>query len=264
VNLTLSPGTGTVVPHPEKWLHEHVVYLYRESDAPLEGLCDYIGPALAGGYAAIVVATQAHHDRLEQRLMARGVSTYKAGQQGRYVALDDSEALSEIMLDGMPDGALFDFTIGGIISGARSFLKNGHSEISIFGEMVALWQPKAKSMRPSSWNNSGTTWRMKHSFSLRCAYPIANFSGDKNTQPLIRVCAEHSAVLFDEGASLRQPGCDGSADKQERNCHSTNHRPGKGHSTGRFGPSRARRVGATGITATVPLSAAKIELQPER
>lgn len=38
---------------------------------------------------------------------------------------------------------------------------------------------------------------MKHSFSLRCAYPIANFSGEK-TQPLIRVCAEHSAVLFDE------------------------------------------------------------------
>jgi hypothetical protein len=33
VSLTLSPGTGTAVPHPEKQFHEHVVYLYRESDA---------------------------------------------------------------------------------------------------------------------------------------------------------------------------------------------------------------------------------------
>jgi len=112
VILTLSPGTGTAVPRPEKQLHEHVVYLYRESDAFLEALCDYIGPALAGGNAAIVAATQAHRDRLEQRLMARGVSTHKAGQQGRYIALDASEALSKIMLDGMPDAALFDFTSG--------------------------------------------------------------------------------------------------------------------------------------------------------
>lgn len=112
MSLTLSPGTGTAVPRPEKQLYEHVVYLYRESDAFLEALCDYIGPALAGGNAAIVAATQAHRDRLEQRLMARGVSTHKAGQQGRYIALDASEALSKIMLDGMPDAALFDFTSG--------------------------------------------------------------------------------------------------------------------------------------------------------
>ncbi len=61
MSLTLSPGTGTAVPRPEKQLHEHVVYLYRESDAFLEALCDY-SPALAGGNAAIVVATQAHRD----------------------------------------------------------------------------------------------------------------------------------------------------------------------------------------------------------
>jgi len=199
VSLTLGPGNGTAVPHPEKQLHEHVVYLYRESDSLLEPLCDYISPALAGGNAAIVVATQAHRDRLEQRLMARGVSTYKAGQQGRYIALDASEALSKIMLAGMPDAALFDFTIGGIISGVRSFLENGHSEIVIFGEMVALLAAQGKidaALRLEQlWNDLAT----KHSFSLRCAYPIANFSGDKNTQPLIRVCAEHSAVLFDEG-----------------------------------------------------------------
>jgi PAS domain S-box-containing protein len=199
VSLTLSPGNGTAVPHPEKQLHEHVVYLYRESDSLLEPLCDDIGPALAGGNAAIVVATQAHRDRLEQRLMARGVSTYKAGQQGRYIALDASEALSKIMLDGMPDAALFDFTIGGTISAVRSFLKNGHSEILIFGEMVARLAAQGKvdaTLRLEQlWNELAT----KHSFSLRCAYLIGNFSGDKNTQPLIRVCAEHSAVLFDEG-----------------------------------------------------------------
>jgi PAS domain S-box-containing protein len=126
------------------------------------------------------------------------MSTYKASQQGRYIAPDASETLSKIMLDGMPDAGLFELTIGGIISGARSFLKNGHSEIAIFGEMVALLSAQGKieaAIRLEQlWNDLAT----KHSFSLRCAYPIANFSGEKSTQPLIRVCAEHSAVLFDE------------------------------------------------------------------
>jgi hypothetical protein len=198
VSLTLSPGTGTTVPHPEKQLHEHVVYLYRESDAFLDALCDHIGPALDGGNAAIVVATQAHRDRLEQSLMARGVSTHKAGQQGRYIALDACEALSKIMLDGMPDAALFDFTIGGISSGARSVLKNGHSEITIFGEMVALLAAQVKIDAVLQLEQLWNDLAMKHSFSLRCAYPIGDFSGHKNTRPLIRLCAEHSAVLFDE------------------------------------------------------------------
>lgn len=199
MSSTLSPGPGTVVPQPPNLAHEHVVHLYRGTDSLIEGLCDYIGPALAAGNAAIVVATEAHHDALEQRLLARGVRTHEASQQKRYIALDASETLSKIMLDGMPDAALFDLTIGGIVSGTRSFLKNGHSEIAIFGEMVAqLWAEdkiEAAIRLEELWNDLA----MKHSFSLRCAYPISNFSGDKRTQPLIRVCAEHCAVLFDQG-----------------------------------------------------------------
>jgi PAS domain S-box-containing protein len=198
VSLTLSPGTGPVLPHPQKLVHEHVVYLYRKSDSLLEALCDYIGPALAAGNAAIVVATQAHRDALEHRLMARGVSTYKASQQGRYIALDASETLSKIMLDGMPDATLFDLTIGGIVCGAKSFLKNGHPEIAIFGEMVALLSAQGKIEAAIRLEQPWNDLAMKHSLSLRCAYPIANFSGQKSTQPLIRVCAEHSAVLFDQ------------------------------------------------------------------
>jgi len=167
VSSTLSPGPGTVVPQPPKLAHEHVVHLYREADSLIEGLCDYIGPALAGGNAAIVVATEAHRDTLEQRLMARGVSTHKASQQKRYIALDASETLSKIMLDGMPDAALFDLTIGGIVSGTQSFVKNGHSEIAIFGEMVALlWAEdkiEAAIRLEELWNDLA----MKHSFSLR-------------------------------------------------------------------------------------------------
>ncbi len=80
MSLTLGPGTGTAAPHPQKVVRDHVMYLCRESDSLVEALCDYIGPALAGGNAAIVVATPRHRDALEHRLMARGMSTCKASQ----------------------------------------------------------------------------------------------------------------------------------------------------------------------------------------
>jgi PAS domain S-box-containing protein len=180
---------------------EHVAYFYQASDSLLEALCDFIGRALGAGNAAIIIATKVHLEGLEHRLGARGLDTHKASQQGRYLALDASETLAKIMLEGMPDASRFAEIVGGAIAQTRASVKAARPEIAAFGEMVSLLWTEGKidaAIRLEQlWNELAN----KHSFSLRCAYPVANFYGEKNAQPLMRVCAAHSAVVLEEGYS---------------------------------------------------------------
>ncbi len=180
---------------------EHVAYFYQASHSLLEALCDFIGPALGAGNAAVIIATRVHVEGLEHRLRARGLDTHKACKQGRYVALDASETLAKIMLEGMPDASRFAEIVGGAIARTRASVKAARPEIAAFGEMVSLLWTEGKidaAIRLEQlWNELAN----KHSFSLRCAYPVANFYGKENAQPLMRVCAEHSAVVLEEGHS---------------------------------------------------------------
>jgi len=178
---------------------EHVAYFYQASDSLLEALCDFFGPALGAGNAAVIIATKVHLEGLEQRLKARGLDTRKASEQGRYVTLDASQTLSRIMVEGMPDAALFAEIVGGTIT--RASVKGVRPEIAAFGEMVALLWTEGKTEAAIRLEQLWNELAKQHSFSLRCAYPVTNFNGEKNAQPLMRVCAEHSAVVLDEGHS---------------------------------------------------------------
>jgi PAS domain S-box-containing protein len=180
---------------------EHVAYFYRTSDSLLEALCDFIGPALGAGNAAIIIATKVHLEELEHRLSARGLDTRKASQQGRYVALDASETLVEIMLEGMPDASRFDEIVGGAIARTRASVKTARPEIAAFGEMVSLLWTEGRIDAAIRLEQLWNELAKKHSFSLRCGFPVANSYGDKNGYPLMRVCAEHSAVVVEEGDS---------------------------------------------------------------
>lgn len=180
---------------------QHVAYFYQASDSLLEALCDFIGPALGAGHAAIIIATKVHLEGLEHRLRARGLDTHKASKQGIYVALDASETLAKIMLEGMPDASRFAEIVGDAMARTRAAVKAAHPEIAAFGEMVSLLWTEGKIDAAIRLERLWNELANKHSFSLRCAYPVANFYGEKNAQPLMRVCAEHSAVLVEEGHS---------------------------------------------------------------
>jgi PAS domain S-box-containing protein len=178
---------------------EHLVYFYQDSDPLLEALCDFVGPVLDAGSGAVIVASKAHRDGLQERLTARGLDLRRAGREGRYVALDAAETLSKFMVDGMPDGARFDEIVGGFIGRTTDRVKGAHPEIAVFGEMVSLLATAGKIEAAIRLEQLWNELAKKYSFSLRCAYPMANFHGEKNVPPLIRICAEHTAVVIDEG-----------------------------------------------------------------
>src|SRR5580692_11594243 len=178
---------------------DHVAYFYQESDSLLEALSSFIGGALGAGNAALVITTKMHREGLLHRLTARGLDIPKATNEGRYLELDAAELLSKIMVEGMPDSGRFETIVGGAIVRTKARAKTARPEIAAFGEMVSLlWtegKVEAAIRLEQLWNELAT----KLAFSLRCAYPVGHFNGENNSQPLMRVCAEHSAIVLDEG-----------------------------------------------------------------
>lgn len=185
-------------------LHGHVVQFYSENRSLIETLGNYIGTALESGDAAIIIATRSHREELVEELKARGLNVAAAVEEGRYVPLDAAETMSEIMRDGWPDETRFVNHIGGVISKARRAAESARKtrgslsiepRVAAFGEMVALLWADGKhpcAIRLEQlWNDLAKT----HSFSLRCAYPMGGFNLQEHSEPFVKICSEHSAVI---------------------------------------------------------------------
>jgi signal transduction histidine kinase len=173
----------------------HVVQFYGEDGFLLDELGRFIGTALGAGDAAVVIATQEHRDGLARKLNAWGLDTAKAAAQGRYIALDAAETLAKIMLQGSPDGARFTAVVSGLIAKAKAACDGHDGHVAAFGEMVALlWsggKPDAAIRLEQLWNELAET----QSFSLLCAYPMSSFYREEHGDLLLKICAEHSAVI---------------------------------------------------------------------
>ncbi len=173
----------------------HVVQFYADDGYLLDGLTEFIGPALAAGRGAIVIATKAHRDGLIQRLKSRGFDPIHAFQQGRYIVLDAMETLSKFMLHGSPDPARFAEVVGSALVQAAAASEGDEPRVVAFGEMVALlWeQGKAEAALQVEelWNGLART----HSFSLRCAYPMQKFDRKEHGESFLKICAAHEGVI---------------------------------------------------------------------
>jgi len=177
----------------------HAVQFYSEETFLLDQVSRFIGSALTQGGGAIVIATGFHREAFAQRLKASSLDTAAAAAKGRYVSMDASETLAQLMMDGRPDEARFADVIGRLI-GSVAVAAEGR-RIAVFGEMVALLcaqdKPEAAVLLEQLWNKLARS----HSFSLRCAYPISAFNRGEHGDLLQKICAEHSDVIPSESYS---------------------------------------------------------------
>ena len=170
---------------------EHFVQFYEADGFLLNSLSGFIGTALKAGEGAIVVATKAHREGLDELLNANGLDLATASQAGHYVSLDAAETLEKFMVDGSPEAGRFTEVIGGLVGQ----MSHGRPRVRAFGEMVALlWAAgnyTGAIRLEELWNNL----QKEHCFSLFCAYPLSSFEGESFGDTLTSVCSSHSRVI---------------------------------------------------------------------
>lgn len=172
---------------------DHVVQFYEDADSVLDAVSRFLCAGMEGGDASVVIATQAHREALERRLIESGLDVVRAREEGRYVALDAAETLSRFMVGKLPEERRFRDVVGTAVAEASA--KASSRRVRAFGEMVALLcsegAPEAAIHLERLWNELGKT----HPFSLFCGYPMNLFPGEDQGKPFGEICAEHSRVV---------------------------------------------------------------------
>ena len=169
---------------------EHFVQIYADDEVFLDTLEGFIGNGLRTGDSAIVIATAAHRDALETRLLVQGIDLAEARRNEQYIDLDAEQCLAEFIVNGWPDDELFVAFVNGLLKRARC----SGRKVRAFGEMVALLWARS---------DHAATVRLEHiwqklceaeEFSLFCAYPKVGFTENASIS-INTLCAAHSKIF---------------------------------------------------------------------
>jgi hypothetical protein len=157
--------------------HRHEILSCSDDAVLLDRFTHVVASAVNTGNAAIVLVTEPHRALLLQRLEKRGLDVGRAIQEGTYIALDVHEALSAIMVSGLPDPARFFGGISGFIEAAAKAAKTKQPRIVVCGESVALLRAEGKVDAAIRLDQLCDELAKLHEVDVLCAHPLSAVPG---------------------------------------------------------------------------------------
>ena len=194
-NSQIAEGHSHIAWNAENKRH-HIVNFYLHDTLFLNDPAQFIGDALREGNAAIVVATGPHREKLLSSLQAQGLDLDVAISDGRYIALDAADALSEFMQDGMPDPTRVLKLLGDLIVAAAGAAKREPARVAIFGECVDVLCEQGNVEAAIQMEILGNLLARTHNVDILCSYSLSRIQGGAESPAFQRICAEHSAVYL--------------------------------------------------------------------
>ena len=172
----------------------HNVQFYSDDSLLIDGFILFLWAALKTGNPAVFIGTASHRKTLLERLHAESPDIRTAIRQGKYVALDAVEFLSNFMVNDMPDPGWFLKVVGDLIVAARKGANGEHLRVAACGESASmLWaQGKADAAirLEELWNEIAKTYEVD----ILCGYPLESLRREEDSYTFRRICEEHSAV----------------------------------------------------------------------
>jgi hypothetical protein len=175
---------------------DHVVRFYEDDDDLVAVVTRYIGSALAGGEAAVVMATPAHADAFRAAFADAAIDVAAAEARGQLTVLDAEETLAAFTTAGVIDTTAFDAAVTPVVRRAR----DAGSDLCAYGEMVAVLFDDGKQQAALDLEACWNDLSRREGFSLLCAYPAGPATGldECQAQAYLHVCELHSDVVADQ------------------------------------------------------------------
>jgi len=173
----------------------HEAEFYSDDLSFLDHLAQFVAVALEEGDAGIVLATESHRDSLLRRLQAQGLDIWSPTEQGRYIALDAAEVLSQFMLRDKPDPVRFLKLMRNLVETAAGAGKKTPAQVAIFGECAPLLVAEGKAEAAIQIENLGNQLVNEYDVRILCGYSLFSLQGTMDSHIFKRICAEHSAAF---------------------------------------------------------------------
>ena len=174
--------------------HGHLVQFYKADEALLtRNVVDFLTGGLKQGDALLVITTAERNVAFSDGLSESGIDPSTAIRERKLLFADAEQTLRRFMLNGQPDRARFERTIGALIREVRP--QPDHGGLRAYGEMVGLlWQKAqfaAAVQLEQLWNNLMSA----NAFHLFCAYPIDVFGKDFDSATLDPLLCAHTHLV---------------------------------------------------------------------
>ena len=175
-------------------IHSHEVEFYRDDESLLAGFTRFIEAALRMRNPVVVIATPSRRNRLLQRLQARGWDMATALQEGSYISLDVSDALSRFMVHDWPDSARLSKLACDLMEQAAKASKRGRPRVAACGECAPTLWAQGKREAAIQVEHLWDEIARSHDIDILCGYLADEFQRTENRHIYERICREHSAV----------------------------------------------------------------------
>jgi MEDS: MEthanogen/methylotroph, DcmR Sensory domain len=171
-----------------------LVQFYKADEALLtRNVVDFLTSGLKQGDALLVITTPERNVAFSDGLSESGIDPSTAIRERKLLLADAEQTLRRFMLNGQPDRARFERTIGALIREVRPL--PDHGGLRAYGEMVGLlWQKgqfAAAVQLEQLWNNLMSA----NAFHLFCAYPIDVFGKDFDSATLDPLLCAHTHLV---------------------------------------------------------------------
>jgi signal transduction histidine kinase len=171
---------------------EHLVQFYQSEDFLRDVVTRFLGDGLHAGEPCVVIAGRSRLNRFARGLQANGFDVPEARRDGRLKLLEARETLATFMDGTLPNERRFRQSVGSLI---EETLREKRGSARAYGEMVdLLWKDgnhRGALRLEELWNDLAK----QHSFSLLCAYSMANFYRESHGKKFREVCSCHGRVL---------------------------------------------------------------------
>jgi hypothetical protein len=177
----------------------HAVKFYESPESLCNIVAEFLGEGLSERQPALAIATPEHREGILAGLRARQFDVDSLQTSGDLLVIDGAELLASVMVDGMPDAALF---TSAATSAIEAVCRGRKVTIRAYGEMIdMLWksgQDAAAIRLELLWNKLATT----NDFDLLCGYSMGTFYKGADLSAIQR---DHSQVVSPQGVFLPAP-----------------------------------------------------------
>ena len=168
---------------------EHLVHLFDEQKSLVDTVATYLCDGWRRGDAMLVAARASHWALTTVELVARECPVDELVAAGRLVVLDAPTTLATFMVNGEPDGAKFQRSVGDVV---RRLCRESKAGLTAYGEMVDILAAQGNFIAAEHLEALWNTLSTECSFRLLCGYSSSHFGDERTGKHLHQICDLHT------------------------------------------------------------------------